>query len=121
MAVLTVQNIVPAGAVITPVAAAGGGDLVPDDGNERTFLRVVNGGGAPINVTIAAVETSRNVPGIGTVTVASQVVAVANGTTKDIGPFASAFRNASGQVAVSYSGVTSVTVAAIKLGRASNA
>lgn len=120
MAVLTVNSIALAGLAASFVSAAGGGDLVPDDGNERTYLEVVNGSGGAINVTVTAQETSRNVPGIGTVTIADKVVSVANGARTKIGPFPSAYRNASGQVAISYSGVSSVTVAAFKVARASN-
>lgn len=120
MAVLTVNPIVLAGFTSALVAAAGGGDLVPDDGNERTYVEVLNGSGASINVTVAPVETSRNVGGIGSVTIPSIVVAVAAGARKKIGPFPSAYRNSSGQVALAYSAVTTVTVGAFSLPRTSN-
>lgn len=118
MAVLTVQNVVLAGAVITPVAAAGGGDSFANPTDERTELLVVNGGGGSINVTIVAQPASVPVPGYGTVPLASEVIAVAAGATKRIGPFPAAkFNDASGRVNVTYSGVTSVTVAAVRLAR----
>ena len=52
MAILSVQQIVKSGLNPTLVAASGGGDSWQNTGNE--YLEVVNGGGAPINVTIAA-------------------------------------------------------------------
>lgn len=119
MAVLTVQNTVLAGAVITPVAAAGGGDSFTNTSDETTELMVVNGGGGSINVTIVAQAATVNVPGYGAVPLASEVIAVAAGATKRIGPFpASKFNDANGRVNVTYSGVTSVTVAAVRLARA---
>lgn len=108
MALLTVQEISRAGLVATAAAAAGGGDTFPNDG--RTFLRVINGGGSSITVTITTTAT------LGGEAVADTAVAVANGVTRDIGPFPPAiYNNDSGQVAVGYSGVTTVTVAAIRL------
>lgn len=119
MAVLTVQNVVLAGAVITPVAAAGGGDSFDNPSDERNELVVINGGGVSINVTIVTQPTSIPVPGYGAVPLASEVIAVAAGATKRIGPFPAAkFNDANGRVNVTYSGVTSVTVAATRLARA---
>jgi hypothetical protein len=51
MATLTTQVINRAGAVITPVAAAGGGDAMSC--GSGMMLEVVNGGGSPITVTLA--------------------------------------------------------------------
>jgi hypothetical protein len=111
MAVLGTQTIVPAGLAPAYSAASGGGDkLAP--GND-TFLHVKNASGAPITVTIDSVVPSNYG------TDADLVVAVPATTgDKMIGPLpASRFANpADGLVNVTYSGVTSLTVAAIKTG-----
>jgi hypothetical protein len=115
MAALTVQNIVEAGIVHTLASAAGGGDTFVNPEDQTTFFLIANGGGGSINVTFTSQQTNASVPGVGNVTLSNRVVAVANGTSRMIGPFPPRFNNASGAVAVSYSGVTSVTVAAIRL------
>lgn len=108
MADLTVQAVSLTGAVITPVAAAAGGDTFSNDG--RTILRVVNGGASPITATVnSLVACNQGFDHDAAVTVAA-------GVTKDIGPFPVArFNNSSGKAAVTYSDVTSVTVAAIRV------
>ena len=94
-------------------AAASGGDVFANDG--ETYFAVTNGGGSSVTVTITAQNTSTTKTGFGTVTKANGGAAVAAGDTDVFGPFPTgAFNNSSGQVAVTYSGVTSVTVAAFK-------
>lgn len=116
MAALTIQSIGEAGLEATYAAASGGGDTIADDGTQRTFLHVRNGGVSDVTVTITAQNTSRSVPGMGTMTKSNIAVVVTAGEERFIGPFApDAYKNASGNVEVSYSGVTSVTVAALKL------
>jgi len=120
MAVLSVQNLTTTGLAATLTAAAAGGDKFDNPTDERTFLRVANGGGSSINVTISKQKSVVNAAGYGAVATADLVVAVANGATKDIGPFpAELWNDAAGQVNVSYSAVTSVTVGAIRMARAS--
>lgn len=108
MATLTVQDIDrSAGLEPTYVAAAGGGDDFPNDGD--TFLVVINGGGAPITVTgdstvMCNFGFDHNEP---------DGVSVPAGDTRFFGPFPVSRFGAS--LAVSYSGVTSVTVGAIRL------
>lgn len=117
MATLSRQDMVEAGLLGSYVAASGGGDVVDNDG--QTFLHVKNGGGGSINVTVAAQVAAFQTPGMGPMTKANIVVAVANGAEKFIGPFAKqAFNTAAGQVAITYSGVTSVTIAAVRLPKA---
>ena len=108
MATLTVQTASLAGAVPTFVAAAGGGDELPNTG--RQIFYVKNGDGSPHDVTINSVATcdqgfDHNV-----------TVTVAAGVEKIIGPFPTARWNdtGTGRVAVTYSAVTSVTVAAVR-------
>lgn len=116
MAALTTNDVTLAGTLQTLVSAAAGGDDFFNGDDQRTYLVVANGGGASINVTLDAVPTSVNVPGFGGVPLADSVVAVANGTTRIIGPFPpQRFNNAAGRVAVTYSAVTSVTVGVFRL------
>lgn len=109
MATLTVHEIVPTGGVeATLVAAAGGGDQFSNDG--RTYLKVTNGGGAPITVTVVSQRACEQG------TIHSIANSVTNATTEVMGPFdTSRFNDASGFVQVTYSGVTSVTVGAFRL------
>jgi hypothetical protein len=108
MAALTVQSL-SAGAAIALSSAAGGGDTFANTGIER--LMVTNGGGSPITVTIDS-------PGqcnFGVLANAAHdlAVTVAAGATKILPPLAV---NQYGETAsITYSGVTSVTVAAIRL------
>jgi hypothetical protein len=112
MATLTTQVVNNAGAIITPVAAAGGGDAMAC--GATNILRVVNGGGSPITVT-TVVPAGRTYKA--NVAITSPVISVSNGTTKDIGPIDGVtFQDpTTGLCTITYSGVTSVTVAAIQL------
>ncbi len=114
MAALTIQNVVPDGLLAT-YSAVNSSDTMKCDNTQRHFLHVKNGGGGSINVTITAVDTSITVKGVGTVTVANKVIAVANGTEKLIGPFSAAYKDAAQTVAIAYSGTSSVTAAALKM------
>ena len=108
MAVLAVQQIATSGLNPAFVAAAGGGDEFPNIGRE--FLEVINGGGGSINVTLVTTGTVDGEP------IADRVVAVPNGERRRIGPFPTGTYNAAdGNVDVSYSGVTSVTVGVFRL------
>lgn len=113
MAALTTQQIAPAGTTLTFGAAAGGGDtLTPGD---TTFLYVKNGGGSPITVTI---DDPNSVGPSGAAQFNPDLsVSVTNGSEKCIGPLsATRFgRSSDGQVAITYSAVTSVTVAAVRI------
>src|SRR5436309_13746465 len=93
----------------TAVAASGGGDsFVP---NISTFFYVSNQGGGSINVTFV---TPMTIDGLA---VADRVVAVGAGVRMLIGPFDPApYGN---PCSVTYSGVTSVNVAAIQLSSSS--
>lgn len=108
MAVLTVQKITQAGIAPSFAAASAGGDEFANSG--RTFLHVKNGGAGSINVTINSQKPCDQ--GFDH----DLVVAVPNGGERVIGPFEPGrFNNSSSRVAVSYSGVTSVTVAALEV------
>lgn len=111
MATLTAQAITAAGVTPTFVAAAGGGDGVPVSGGQKAFLRVKNGSGSPINVTLLD-------PGSTPLGVANggKVVAVP-ATTGDvlIALNPNVLNAATGNVEWSYSAVTTVTVAVCTL------
>lgn len=117
MATLSVQNLVISGELLPSYgAAAGGGDEMPNDGD--TFLHVKNGGGAGITVTVAAQVTARDAEGYGPFTRANLAVSIAAGADKLIGPLPpKTFNNTNGRAAITYSGVTTVTVAALRIPR----
>jgi hypothetical protein len=111
MATLATQSIKRAGLSPAYAAAAGGGDQFTPGRN--TFLHVKNGGGAPITVTVVT-------PGIALadVPIADLAVVVTNAQERMIGPFPPEFfadPALSGQAAITYSAVTTVTVAAFDL------
>lgn len=109
MAVLTVQDTAVTGLATSFPAASGGGDSFPNDG--MTYLHVKNGGGAAITVTIdSQAQCSFGFDH-------NQEVTVDPGAEgKRIGPFKPIrWNDTNGRVNVTYSGVTSVTVAAIRL------
>jgi hypothetical protein len=91
-------------------AASGGGDKVAP--NDRGYLHVRNASGSPITVTV-------NVPGNTKYAQANPSVAVSVPATTGerlIGPFPADLAQVSdGLVSITYSGVTSLTVAAITL------
>jgi hypothetical protein len=116
MATLTPVNPALAGATSAGVAAAGGGDQVANP-RGNTILRVNNGGGGSINVTIAAGANPLR-PADGTFpaqTLAAQVVAVGAGVAKLIGPIPPAYNDGNGNIQITYSGVSSVTVEPIQV------
>lgn len=121
MATLTVQTVTSSGVTPTYVSAAVAGDQVANPDGD-TFVHVKNTSTASKVVTVTAQQTSvSNVPGYGTLTKSSVTVTVP-ATTGDklIGPFPLlAFNNASGRLAVTYSAVTSLTIAALRLPKAS--
>lgn len=107
MATLTSVKPTFAGVLLGAAAAAGGGDKFLNDGN--VLLYVKNGGGGSINVTVAAPGTP------GGLTITAPVVAVAAGAEKILGPFdPKYFNDSSGYVNLTYSSVTTVTVAVIQ-------
>jgi hypothetical protein len=109
MATLAVTQLLATGAVEPALtAAAGGGDQFPNNG--RTYLKVTNGGGAPITVTIASQRSCDQGSTHNTTN------SITNGTTELMGPFPTErFNDALGMVQVTYSAVTTVTVGAFSV------
>lgn len=105
--------LVDEGVVVTMSAANADGHSIPGGGD--VILLVTNGGGSSIDVTVQTPATQDGLA------VAEQVVAVAAGATKAIGPFRPTTYDRptgavdAGKVYVDFSGVTSVTCAALEL------
>lgn len=115
MALLAPIILAQAGVSPSYTAATAGGDAFPNNLDERTFFIVKNGGGSTITVSINPQITSAKVSGLGTLPVSPVSVSVAASGEKWIGPFPSSFTDSAGNVNVTYSAVTSVTVAAVKV------
>lgn len=113
MATLATQGAVQRGAgfVVTPVAAAGGGDAMAV--GTGMHLRVVNGSGVTVTVTMT-IPAARTIEG--GVPAVSPTFTVAAGATRDWGPVdAQWFQDpTTGLCTITYSAVTSVTVAAVQ-------
>jgi len=108
MAVLTVQRITQDGVTPSFVSADVGGDEFANGG--RTFFYVKNGGASQITVTVDSVKQCNF--GFDH----DLTVDIPAGEERIIGPFdPGRFNNSSARVAVSYSDVTSVTVAALEV------
>jgi uncharacterized protein (DUF697 family) len=109
MATLSVNAITSAGVVEAAlVAAAVGGDQVQNNG--RTFLKITNGSGGAITVTVASQVTCSQ----GSTHNATN--AVAAGATDLMGPFdTTRFNDANGYIQITYSGVTSLTIGAFSV------
>lgn len=111
MALIPLQTMAAAGLAPTTQAAIIGGDTVAlaSATDDKSFLQVTNGGGSPITVTLTD-PGATPAGNAGTATAQS----VAAGATKFF-PLLPALVNAStGLVSISYSAVTTVTVAAIR-------
>jgi hypothetical protein len=120
MAVLTVQTSAFTGINHTYTAADVAGDsfLNPDD--NRTFLLYKNANVTARTLTIAGNATSK--PGFGDISAADMGETVTipgsgtNGGECMVGPFpAGRFNDTNGRVAVTYSAVTNLSVAVVKL------
>lgn len=109
MATLTVQQTDLDGTTPSYAAAAGGGDEFTNDG--RTMLHVKNGGAGSITVTVnSRVNCNQGYDH-------DSVTTIGAGAEAMIGPFDTTRFNdpATGRASITYSGVTSVTIAAVKV------
>ena len=113
MATLTTQNINRAGVGPTYGAAAGGGDAM--ECGSGMFLHVKNGSGAPITVTLNVPAARTYEPNVAITSPAISVPATTG--ERMIGPIdAATFADpTTGLCSITYRGVTSLTVAAVKL------
>lgn len=113
MATLTVNNALEGdGLDLTLASAAGGGDLY--EWSNSTLLYVQNDDASPTTITITPTTASHKNNNVGTTAKATIAHAVAANSVAIIDTRSSAFRNSSNQVSVTYSSVTSLSVAAIK-------
>ena len=118
MATLTVAKIVEAGVSPSLVAAASGGDKFKNPDDQRIFLHAKNTNAATRTITATAQRTSKKVKDFGSLTRGNIAVTVP-ATTGDvmIGPFSSAFNDASGFVLLTYDAVAGLTVVPVSLDR----
>lgn len=108
MATLSVQQADRAANAVTLAAASAGGDEFVNTGKEA--LLIDNGGGSPITVTFATPVT---VDGLA---VDDLDIDVPDGEMHLLGPFPTGtYNDGDGKVQISYTDVTSVTVAAIRI------
>lgn len=108
MGVLNVQSITQAGVSPTFSAAGAAGDSFAN--TEKTYFHVKNGGGSSITVTVDSVAKCNH--GFDH----DLAITVPPSGEKIIGPFPAArFNDDTSKVNVTYSAVTSVTVAAFRL------
>lgn len=108
MAILSAQKLLIGGLQPAFAAAAGGGDQAPV--GEKLVLLVRNGDATSKTVTVATPGT------VGDLAVADAVQVIPASGTAAIPLKASAFRDPlTGRAAITYSAVTSVTVAVLQL------
>ncbi|WP_405994962.1 hypothetical protein [Streptomyces sp. NBC_00986] len=106
MAALAAQVVPLTGVAVTFTAAAGGGDTCPTGAG--VLLLVKNGDSGSHTVTLATPGT------VNGLAIADRAIAVAAGAQVAI-PVTSDYRDPStGRAAVTYDGVTSVTVAVVR-------
>jgi hypothetical protein len=117
MALLTPQSLneqTPVARTANAVACTAGGDTCPNDG--RTFLLFENGDAASHTITVTPAKTTLNQPGVGTVEKANVALAVGAGDEGLLGPFPPGmFNDINGNLAITYSAVTSCKILAVKL------
>jgi hypothetical protein len=107
MALLAVQQVTLAGLDVNPVSATSGGDTAPV--GDRTYLHVINGSGSAVTVTLATTQT---VSGLAVADVTHSVPA---GKTTILPLFpATLLADSTGICSITYSAVTSVTVAVVR-------
>ena len=107
MALLSPQQVQITGTAATYAAAAVAGDSVrPDD---RTFLHVKNASAGAVTVTVVVPGEQFGQP------LADVPVSVPAGGERLIGPLVRSLAGSSDVVDITYSAVTSVTVAAIRV------
>ena len=118
MATLTVQKVAVGGSTITyvaPTITVGDDAVVADD--QRHALRVKNGSGAPINVTMTAQTTQAQQAGAGVQPVANKVTVVPANSDADIPILPDFIRANDGKMQFVCSAVATVTVAVVNLPR----
>lgn len=114
-AVFTPQALSVNGIAPTYNAASVAGDSFANDG--KTFVHLKNGSGASVTATFDAIS-GFNDNAFGDVALADTVVTVPAGGERIVGIFPpSRFNDVNGRVAVTYSAVTSLSIAVIRTGK----
>jgi hypothetical protein len=105
----TIQDAAPTGIIPSFGAANADGYFVPGTGNVVTYVK--NGSGAPITVTAQTPQV------VGGLAVTEQIVSIAAGAEKVLGPWkpGSLYNQADGTVYLDFSAVTTVTVAFLRM------
>jgi len=105
----TIQETAPTGVVPSFAAANADGYYMQNTGREAPYIK--NGSGAPITVTAQTPQV------VGGLAVTEQIVTIAAGSEKMMGPFkpASLYNQADGTVHLDFSAVASVTIAFIRI------
>lgn len=109
MATLSNQSVIRTGTGLSPTfsSCAGGGDEFVNSGED--FIYIVNGHSSPQTVTIATPVTTDGLA------VAENAIAIPNAEGRMIGPFPKTIYNdGNAKVQLTYSGVTSLTIAVLK-------
>lgn len=116
MAALSPQDLAFTGVAPTYNTAASGGDTFANDG--KTYVHLKNSSGGSIDVTfdaVASIDTAQ----AGNISISDTVVTVPASGERVVGFFPpQRFNNSSGNVAMSYSSHTGLTVAVIRAPRA---
>ena len=106
-----VQMVVKTGVVPTRTGSLSLSDTYQMLNNGNLFIEVVNGDASPTTVTIVSQNT---VDGLA---VADRTVVVSAGTEQIIGPFPpQIYNNSVGEIEVTFSNITAITLAALNLG-----
>lgn len=109
MATLTVINPDLNGEAVAPVAAAVGGDVFPAEAGAEYLIHLRNGHSSPQSVSFD--DPNSATPTDATAFNPDVAVPVANATERIIRVAANRFRNTgSGNIAMTYTGVTALTV-----------
>jgi len=109
MAALTIQVVDYVTPVVTYEAVSAGGDTFKNDG--QTILHIKNADPSQKTVTADRLQLSS------TGRDDNEAITVESETERFFGPFpTNRFNDAAGNVALSYSGATGLTIAALKLG-----
>lgn len=115
---LTVQEVTPAGLVMTFAAANTDGSKFACPTDQRTCLRVKNSNGSTRTVTLVAQKTTQNLPGSGVTPIPDKVVTIpANTGDMEIGPIPTDYVDSSGFAHVTFSATAGLTVGAFHMAR----
>lgn len=112
IATITPSTPLFAGVVPTSTTPAGGGDEITNT-NGNVIIRVRNDNASSCNVTLTVNASYATRPADGVyplLTNSNNVVAVASGATKIIGPVPTSFNNASGRIPILCSVTSSVAL-----------